>query len=292
MGSEWSNIIVGTLVLAAIYGLVAAGFVIVFRATKVLSFAQGGFMLIGALIFYTFINNNLGLYPSMLAALVAMLVIGWVVYRFLFAFMAGAEPFIVAVATLGLSTVAQMIAFMIWGPAELTLPNLVSYTPRVLIGGITYTSADVLAICVTIVTGGLTALAIRYTRLGIRMRATADGAVLAAYTGINVTSVSGLAWGVGAALASVGGILYAVVYGLDPTGMPSVGLAVFPAIILGGLDSFEGAFLGAFIVGIISSVVSVTLGGQWQDPIAYLALLAVLLLRPRGLFGGREIVRI
>jgi branched-chain amino acid transport system permease protein len=74
--------------------------------------------------------------------------------------------------------------------------------------------------------------------------------------------------------------------------MPSVGLAVFPAIILGGLDSFEGAFLGAFIVGIISSVVSVTLGGQWQDPIAYLALLAVLLLRPRGLFGSREIVRI
>jgi branched-chain amino acid transport system permease protein len=132
----------------------------------------------------------------------------------------------------------------------------------------------------------------RYTRVGIQMRATADGQQLAAYSGIHVTRISALAWGVGAALAGAGGIVYALTNNLDPSSIPTVGLSVFPAIILGGLDSYLGAFVGALLLGALDSVIGVTLGGQWQDPVAYIVLVVVLLIRPRGLFGSREIVRI
>ena len=98
--------------------------------------------------------------------------------------------------------------------------------------------------------------------------------------------------GVGAALAGAGGIVYALTNNLDPSSVPTVGLSVFPAIILGGLDTYLGVFVGALVLGALDSVIGVTFGGQWQDPVAYIVLVVVLLIRPRGLFGSREIVRI
>jgi branched-chain amino acid transport system permease protein len=115
---------------------------------------------------------------------------------------------------------------------------------------------------------------------------------LAAYSGIHVTRISATAWGIGAGLAGAGGIAYAVSNGLDPVQLPAVGLAVFPVIILGGLDSFGGAFVGAILVALLQTLIGITVGGQWQSVIAYTVLLVVLLVRPRGLFGSRDVVRI
>jgi branched-chain amino acid transport system permease protein len=293
MSSEWANATVGALSTAAMYGLVAAGFVVLFRATKVLSFAQGSFMLIGSLLFYSFVKSaGLPLYPALILALLASGVAGWLTYRFIFAYMVGVEPFVVAIATLGLSAALQAAAYIIWGTSPLTLPNVLSTRTHNLLGTFNVTAIDIFAVLLAVVLGLLVALGMRYSRLGIQMRATADGQQLAAYTGIHVTRISALAWGVGAAFAGAGGIVYALTNNLNPSSVPTVGLAVFPAIILGGLDSYYGAFIGALLVGALDSVIGVTLGGEWQDPIAYVVLLVVLLIRPRGLFGSREIVRI
>jgi branched-chain amino acid transport system permease protein len=293
MPSEWSNVVVGTIVLASIYGTVAAGFVVLFRATKVLSFAQGGFMLIGALFFYTLTNNEgWSIYPSMVVAIVGSLVLGWLTYRLLFARLVGSEPFVMAIATLGVATVFQMVAYMIWGTNILYLPSLTSFTPKLLFGTFSYNQTDVITVAMAIVLGVGVALIIRFTRVGIQMRATADQQELAAYSGIHVTRVCGLAWGIGAALACAGGIAYALSNNVDPSSIPSIGLDVFPAIILGGLDSYLGAYVGAILVGFLNTEIGITIGGQWQDAVAYLVLLAVLLIRPRGLFGSHDILRI
>jgi branched-chain amino acid transport system permease protein len=293
MSSEWANATVGALTSTAMYGLVAAGFVVLFRATKVLSFAQGSFMLIGTLIFYSFVKTaGIPLYPALVLALIASGLIGWLTYRFIFSYMVGAESFVVAIATLGLSAAFQALAFIIWGTDPLTLPDVLSTKSHQLFGTFNITAVDIFSVLLAVVLGVLAAIGIRYTRIGIQMRATADGPQLAAYSGIHVTRVSALAWGVGAAFAGAGGIVYAFTNNLNPASVPTVGLSVFPAIILGGLDSYSGAFIGAFIVGVLDSVIGIELGGQWQDPIAYCILLVVLLIRPQGLFGSRDIVRI
>ena len=292
MSSEWANATVGGLTTAAMYGLVAAGFVVLFRATKVLSFAQGAFMLIGTLLFYSFIKSaGLPLYLALILALAASGLAGWLTYRFIFSYMVGAEPFVVAIATLGLSAAFEALAYIFWGTAPLTFPGVLS-TQAHRLGPFNVTAVDIFSVGLAVVLGIAVAVGMRYSRIGIQMRATADGQQLAAYRGIHVTRVSALAWGVGAALAGAGGIIYALTNNLDPSSVPTVGLSVFPAIILGGLDSYLGAFVGALLLGALDSVIGVTLGGGWQDPVAYVALLVVLLIRPRGLFGSREIVRI
>jgi branched-chain amino acid transport system permease protein len=274
------------------YGLVAAGFVVLFRATRVLSFAQGSFMLLGALFFYSLTQSaGMPLYPALILALVASGAVGWLSYRFIFSYMVGVEAFVVAIATLGLSAAFEAVAYIIWGTIPLTLPSVLSTQSHDLLG-FNVTAVDIFCVLLAVVLGIAVAVGMRYTRVGIQMRATADGQQLAAYSGIHVTRISALAWGVGAALAGAGGIVYALTNNLDPSSVPTVGLSVFPAIILGGLDSYLGAFVGALLLGALDSVIGVTLGGQWQDPVAYMVLVVVLLIRPRGLFGSREIVRI
>jgi branched-chain amino acid transport system permease protein len=292
MSSEWANATVGGLTTVAMYSLVAAGFVVLFRATRVLSFAQGSFMLLGALFFYSLTQSaGMPLYPALIVALIASGAAGWLSYRFIFSFMVGAEAFVVAIATLGLSAAFEAAAYIIWGTAPLTLPSVLSTQSHDLLG-FNVTAVDIFCVLLAVVLGIAVAVGMRYTRVGIQMRATADGQQLAAYSGIHVTRISALAWGIGAALAGAGGIVYALTNNLDPSSVPTVGLSVFPAIILGGLDSYLGAFVGALLLGALDSVIGVTLGGQWQDPVAYIVLVVVLLIRPRGLFGSREIVRI
>jgi branched-chain amino acid transport system permease protein len=291
--SEWSNIVVGTVTLSAIYALVASGFIILFRATKVLSFAQGAYMLIGASVFYSMITAwHVPLYPAIIVSIVIAGILGWLTYQLVFSRMVGVPPFIVAIATIGLSTTFQGIGYLIWGANPLLLPLVFPYEPKKLFGTFFYNDIDEFIVFLAIILCVVVALIIRYTRVGIQMRAVADGPALAAYSGIHVTRISAMAWGMGAALAGAGGIAYAVSNGLDPVQLPAVGLAVFPVIILGGLDSYAGAFVGAVVVALLQTLIGITVGGQWQSVIAYTVLLFVLLVRPRGLFGSRDVVRI
>jgi branched-chain amino acid transport system permease protein len=286
MSSLAANIAVGTLVLGAVYGLVGSGFVVLFRSTGVVSFAQGSYMVLGALGFYTLTSDRgLGLFPAMLLMLVIMAIIGAVTYRVAFARIAGADHLTVSVATVGLGIVLQMVAYLVWGPNARRLPPLLSFD-RIVVGPAAFTAVDVFTFLVGLILIAVIFAGLRYTRLGVKMRATADRQNLAGYIGINTDRMAMIAWGLAALTAAAAGIIYSLGAQLDPVSLPDLGLVVFPAVVLGGIDSIVGAVVGGLALGLLTSVVSTYLSGDWVDPVCYALLLLVLVVRPRGLFGS------
>jgi branched-chain amino acid transport system permease protein len=285
-----ANLIVGTIVLGAVYGIVALGFVVLFRSTRVLSFAQGAFMVLGALIFQTIVTHtDLGLYPSMILAVVAIIIIAFATYLFFFVRLRQSDHLLMSVGTVGIGIVYQMVAFMIWGPSTRHYPHLLG-SHR--IGNTVITPTNIFTVAAIAVVATTIVLGLRYTRLGVQMRAVADHPELADYVGIRVSRMSAIAWALAAVGAAVGAITYTLGSELDPASLPAIGLVVFPAIILGGVDSVGGAMAGGLLLGLIGTLVGTYIGGEWQNPLAYMVLLVVLLLRPRGLFGSPQVSRI
>lgn len=285
-----SSMFVGSAVLGAVYAVVALGFVVLFRSTGVLSLSQGAFMVVGALMFDTLINGPIGnFYLALIVSMAVTGIIGLLTQLLIYRWAAPIDQIKLSVSTIGLQLVFTEIAYIIWGPGPRTYPAIISFRR---LGGTPITPVAILTVACCVVACIATVVIIRRTRLGVQMRATADGPRLAEQVGIRVESLRGIAWTLAAVLAALGGVCYSLGSTLDPSTLPDVGLVVFPAIVLGGIDSVGGAIVGGFALGLLGSVIGTYLGGQWQDPLAYLLLLGVLLVRPTGLFGTAEIGRI
>lgn len=285
-------IITTTVTSGAMYALVAVGFVLVYRATKVVSFAQGAFTLVGAFVFLACANNGLGFVPSLIAGIAANAALGGATYRGVFARMEGAEPFISAMATIGLAILVEAVALVIGGSNPIVVPNVLSSRQLTIVHGLTF---GVSAIVMTVIAIGVFAvlvLGFGRSRIGLRMRAVADVPKLAAYSGVNVTRVSTLAWGLAASIATIAGVSFIFSAQPAPTDVYDLGLAAFPAILLGGFDSIVGALAGGVALAFVQAVVSTYAGGKWQDVASYGLLLLVMLLRPQGLFGSAEVSRV
>jgi branched-chain amino acid transport system permease protein len=293
MGSSAGNLIVGSLAQGSLYALVAAGFVVLFRSTGVLNFAQGSFMVLGGFIFYT-LNGPVGLnvYLALVVALLATALIGTLIYASAFRRLVGAQPFTLVIATLGLAIVLQTITVLIWGPDLRALPIVLSITPRWDVLGMAFAPLDVFAIAVSLTLIGGLSLALRTSRLGTRMRAVADNTLLAGLVRVPVNRMSALAWAVAAACAGAAGVIFALRTALDPIQLQGFGLIAFAAVLLGGLDSIPGALAGGFVMALLQNEAVRLFGGNWSDVTAYIVLLLVLLLRPQGLFGSKQVVRL
>lgn len=288
-----ANIIVGALVLAAIYGLVGAGFVLLFRATGVLNFAQGAFMMVGALLFWTLTQSlSLGLVLGFLISVAVVTIIAALVYQFFIARVQGLSGLILTIASIGLGTLLETIVNLIWGPNQKTISGVIGTHRINIIGPFGATPVELTTLGIGIVGLSLLAAFMHFTRTGLRMRATADSTILAAYSGARPRRMSSLAWALAGAMAAAGGICYAMSGLLDPPTVFGLGLAVFPAIILGGIDSLGGVAVGAFLIGLTQSTVTVLVGAEWGTPVCYLVLVAVVMVRPRGLFGSGHVARI
>jgi branched-chain amino acid transport system permease protein len=289
----FANVVVGALTLAAVYALVGSGFVILYRATGVLNFAQGGFLAGGALIFYTFTHNyGWSLYPALIAAVLCTAAVGAIVYLTVFSRLIGLSQLVLSIATVGLGVLLQMVCNIIWGSQARPLSNLVSFRRLHFLGHFNTTPAQIFCFVLGAIGVGAVAAFMKFTRTGLRMRATADSSILAAYTGARPARMSALAWALAAGTAAAAGIGYSLQSQLDPSTLNNLGLAIFPAIILGGLDSVAGAAIGAVVLGAVQSTAGVTLGGQWESPVAYLVLIAVIMVRPRGFLGSAHVARI
>ena len=293
MGQEAAQIIVGAVTLGCIYGLVGVGFVILYRSTGVVSFAQGSFMLVGALVFYS-LTASLGwsLIPGLLCATVIMGVIGAGSYLVVFGHVFDSKPFTISVATIALGTLIAAITALIWGSTILNLPNLISFNAIHLPLDLTVTPVNLFTIALAVVVIGSLMVVLKRTRIGLQMRAVADVPALATYLGINVAKVSALAWGLAAATAGTAGIAYSIGTSLDPASIVALGLLAFPGILLGGLDSIGGALVGGVILALVQSATTVLVGGEWSDVVGYGLLLAVLVVRPSGMFGRKEVIRV
>ena len=277
----------------AILALVALGFVLIYKASDVINFAQGDFLLVGAYITYGMIVQ-VGLHWSVgiLLAIVLAVVLGVLVERFVLRPMIG-EPIIsVIMVTIGLSSVLRALVSAIWGTTGRNFPSFLPSEP-INIGGAIVTTDRIIALGLCALLLILFALFFRYSKEGIAMRATADDQQAALSMGISVKRVFAIAWSIASVTAVIGGIIVANIIGVGG-GVASIGLAVFPVVILGGLDSIPGAILGGIIIGLVSEYTAGYTPGSLnlRSVTPYLVLILILMVRPYGLFGEERIERV
>ena len=274
-----------------IYALAAAGFVVIYKASDVINFAQGDFLLFGTyLIFFAVAQTglpwSLGVLVTALLAVAVALAIERLVLRPLIG-----EPIIsMIMVTIGLSSVLRAAVNAIWGPAPRAFE---SFLPAgdVALGPVMLSSGRLLSIPIALAVLAALWLFFRHTRDGIAMRAIADDQQAALSMGISIPRVFGVAWGLAAASAAIGGIMLASIVGVSPN-VASIGLRVFPVVILGGLDSIRGAVIGGAIIGLLEVYTGGYVGHGLSLVVPYVVLVLVLMIRPYGLFGKEIIERV
>ncbi|MFI0350093.1 branched-chain amino acid ABC transporter permease [Actinomadura sp. 9N407] len=281
----------GTIVTGSIYGLVGVGFALLFRASKVLSFAQGGFMLLGAFIFYSMVDAERPLPVAVLLTVIGVAAFSALVYVLIFARVAAREAFATSVATIGLAGVLQAAVGIKYGTAPLSLPDVVSDRAYRFLGAVVPVT-DIVAVAMAAIVVAVLVLTLRHSQIGLRMNAVADNATLAVHLGISSARVATVAWALAGGTAALAGIAFSLRSAVDPAGVANIGLLAFPAIILGGLGSVGGALAGGLMLAAVQNVVRIGIGAGWVDLFSFAIMLAILFFRPSGLFGKAEVVRL
>ncbi|MGQ9528877.1 branched-chain amino acid ABC transporter permease [Chloroflexus sp.] len=278
----------------AIFALVALGFVLIYKSSDVINFAQGELLLIGAYLTYAMVEQFGLWWPAgVVLAVVLAAVAGVLIEQLVLRPMIGESAISVIMVTIGLSSLLRAIVGAIWGVTPRPAPQFLPTDTVTILGanvGVDRIWAFVLAITLFVV---LT-LFFRYSRDGIAMRAVADDQQAALSMGISVKKVWAVAWAIAAITAAVGGILLMSIFGGVSGTIARVGLIVFPVVILGGLDSIPGAIIGGLIIGLLQSFAGGYLPPEWGvgEVVPFIILLFILLVRPYGLFGQRIIERV
>ena len=275
-----------------VYGLVALGFVLIYKATEMVNFAQGDIMMLGAFITITLINHlQWNYFLGVLAAIAAMGLFGIALERVLLRRMIGESPFAVLMVTIGLGFVLRSVAGMIWGhyPRSIVTP----YTDQSFhFGEVVLPVADVIVVVATFVLCGLTFLFFRYTRFGIAMQATSQNQLAACYVGISVKRVVAASWALAAAIAAIAGILLLPLKSVYPEVGLLLGIKAFAAAIVGGFGSLPGAMIGGLVIGLVEVFskywVDQYVGFSVSETSVYILLLLMLLVRPSGLFESMQ----
>jgi branched-chain amino acid transport system permease protein len=291
----FADLFVNGLMIGAMYALVALGFVLIYKATSVVNFAQGDLVMFGGYIAAAMVSlYHLPLALALPVLLAAMVLLGFALERGVLRPLVGHSVISVVMVTIGLAQVLQGSAAMIWGAATINMPLPVSSQPIVL-GEIFVSPSSVVAAVISAAFLVGFAYFFRRSRTGIAMRAVANDQQAAMAVGINVRLVFALSWAIAGLTAGVGGVMWGNMLGVD-TNLALVGLKVFPVVILGGLDSIPGAVLGGLIVGAVESVaagyIDPYVGGGTKDFIPYLLMILVLMVRPYGFFGRETIERV
>lgn len=287
MSSEILQLLVSGISQGCVYGLIALGFVLIYKATEMVNFAQGDLMMFGAFIAYTFLDVlQWPFFWGVAATFVVMAFIGIAIERLFMRRMIGEPPFAALMLTIGLSFLLRAIAGAIWGgePHSITTP----YGGGVFSFGGLFIGYESVAIVVgTTLLCGLLFLFFRYTSVGTAMQAASQNQLAAYYVGIPVKRVFSLVWAISALIAAAAGILIAPVSLVDPQ-LGFIGIKAFAAAVVGGFGSLPGAIIGGLIVGIAEQFAGLYLPPGFADTSAYVILLLVLLARPEGLFSTMQ----
>jgi branched-chain amino acid transport system permease protein len=273
------------LALGCIYGLVALGFVLIYKATELVNFAQGDLLMLGAFLAFTFIVGlGLDYWIGLVLAVLCMAVLGAFIDAVILRRIIGQPQFSMVMLTIGLGFLFRSFASMAWDSETHSIPT--PWSASVInVGGVVI-AAEYLSIIVgTLLLCGLLFLFFRFTRLGIAMQAASQNQLAAYYMGIPVKRIYSLIWTISAGVAAIAGVLLAPVSLID-VNMGLVGLKSFAAAVLGGFGSIPGALVGGLIIGLIELFSGVYLDDQVKDMAPYAVLLVVLVLRPEGLFGA------
>ncbi|AOF84922.1 branched-chain amino acid transport system / permease component family protein [Hydrogenophaga sp. RAC07] len=271
-----------------IYGLIALGFVLIYKATETVSFAQGDLMMVGAFAALAAMTVlGLPFWLAVPAAIIAMGLFGVVLERAVVRPILGQPAFSIVMLTIGVGYVLRGLITMIpnIGTDTHTLP--VPYAGQVLrMGGLVVSAEQIVVIGVTgLLCLGLFAM-FRYSKLGIAMQASSQNQLAAYYMGIPVKRLNGLVWGLAAAVAAIAGLLLAPITFVHAN-MGFIGLKAFPAAVVGGFTSLPGAIVGGLIIGIVEAFSGFYLPEGFKDVAPYIVVLIMLVLKPNGLFGEK-----
>jgi branched-chain amino acid transport system permease protein len=283
------------ILIGLMYALIALGFVLVYKATDAVNFAQGEFVLLAGLLAAGALDvGGAPLWVAVTTGLVGMILFGFFLERVMLRRLIGRPVIAVVMATIGLASILRGIGPATVGAGTRTIPLPIPDEPIVL-GPLFIPPIQLLGGAVSLLFLSGFGWFFLKSRKGIAMRAIADSQQVAMAMGINVERYFGLAWAMTGVVSALGGIIWGNLLGVD-INLSLVGLKVFPVVILGGLDSIPGAIIGGLIVGLVENVtagyVDPYVGGGTKDFAPYVLMILALMVRPYGIFGKKIIERI
>ncbi|MEM7254865.1 MAG: branched-chain amino acid ABC transporter permease [Pseudomonadota bacterium] len=283
------------LLVGSLYSIVALGFVLIYKASDVINFAQGQFvMFAGYVIAFWILSVGLPMWAAAPLALVVMVIVGYAVEWAVLRHLIGRPVVAIIMATIGLAFFLEGLAQLLFGVETRSVPLPFNDDP-VFIGDLLLNRVELIAAGVAAVGFLLVGWFFIKSRSGIALRAIADDQQVSLAMGINVRRYFGIAWAIAGVVALVGGVFWGNAAGVD-TQLALIGLKVFPVVILGGLDSIVGAIVAGLIIGLVESLAAGFLdpivGGGTKDLTPYVVMILVLMFKPYGLFGKAIIERV
>lgn len=285
---QFLQLLVSGISQGCIYGLIALGFVLIYKATETVSFAQGELMMLGAFCGLVLMKLlGMPFWIAVLASIAAMALFGVLLERAVIRPILGQPAFSIVMLTIGIGYVLRGLVTMIPGFGTDTHALPVPYKDQaVQLGPLVLAAEQLVVIAATAVLCAMLYAMFRYTRLGVAMQASSQNQLAAYYMGIPVQRLNGLAWGLAAAVAAIAGLLLAPITFVHAN-MGFIGLKAFPAAVVGGFGSLPGAIVGGLIIGVIESLSGFYLPEGFKDTAAYIVVLLMLMVKPNGLFGEK-----
>jgi branched-chain amino acid transport system permease protein len=289
--AEFFQFVIGGLAIGSVYGLVALGFVLIFKSTDVFNFAQGDLLMVGGYLLFTMVATlNLPMIPAILAVLAAGAVLGVLLQAVVFRSLIGRPLLTVVMVTIALSLVIRSVMQIAYGTQERNLPNTLPNDSFAFLG-VRISTLDLIVMGITLLCVALFALFFKRSKLGLQMRATAESVEASVLSGIDANKVFLVAFGIGTATAALGGVLMANLQVVSPQ-LASLGLLAFPAAVIGGLTSIPGAVVGGLTIGVAQQLATGYISGAAANVVVYGLLMVVLLTRPYGIFGRPTVERV
>ena len=290
------HLLVNGLIVGTLYGVVAMCFVLIYKASKVVNFAQGEFLLIGAWVCWFLLTRyQVPFYLGFLITLAFMMMLGLMVQVIVLRPMIGEPTISVIMATIGLSIFFQAMMKWMFGVFAQPFPQIFA-TQSVDVLGLKVQTVYVVSMLVSLAVMAGFAYFFKFSRMGLAMRATAFDQQVAQSLGISVRQVFALSWAISAMVSAIAGVTVGIVNGVS-SALSFFGIKVFPAVILGGLDSIVGAVLGGIIIGVLENLSHFVdrqylNWGNLYEIVPFYVLIIFLMIKPYGLFGTRDIERV
>ena len=283
---DFLTTLISGLSLGSIYALIALGYTMVYGIAKMLNFAHGDVIMVGAFtVIVSVMMLGFPIWVGLLLSVVICTVLGMTIERVAYKPLRKAEPLTVLITAIGVSYLLQNVALLIFGSTQKSFPK-VFHVSSVHFGDVSMSGESVVTLAVTIVIMICLSLFINKTRAGKAMRAVSQDKEAAELMGISVNRTISLTFAIGSALAAVAGIFYGATYGfIGPFTGSMPGIKAFVAAVFGGIGSIPGAMVGGILLGVLESMSKAYISTELSDAIVFASLIVVLLVRPTGLFG-------
>jgi len=295
--SLFIQLLVNGLIVGLLYGVVAMCFVLIYKSTRVVNFAQGEFVVLGAWVCWWLVTSmQMPFVVGFLFALVFMTFYGILVQVVVLRPLIGEPVISVIMATIGLSIFMQSLMNWVFGANPQAFPDVFGGTGTVTFAGLTFETAYLMSLVLSLVVLGLFFWFFKVSRYGLAMRATAFNQQVAQSLGVSVRQVFAMAWAISALVSAMAGVVLGLVNAVSNS-LAFIGIKVFPAVIVGGLDSIVGGVVGGVIIGVLENMAEFVDGQylQWGNlyrVAPFYILIVILMIRPYGLFGTEDIERV